>query len=64
MEKLRIHISSYHKKILRDEFLTSKQSVQLSLDYVFNSKRAKAIRERAKELLQEEVDKINTINID
>jgi len=63
-KKLRIHISSYHKKMIRDEFNTSKQSVQLSLDYVFNSKRAKAIRQRARVLLQEEVNKIDTIKID
>ena len=46
------------KKQLVKEFSKSLQAVQMSLDFVFNSDSAKAIRERAKELLQEEITKI------
>lgn len=59
MQKNRIEISSTQKNLLAEEFKTSKVSIQMSLDYVFNSKAAKAIRQRAKELLQEEINKIN-----
>lgn len=58
MQKKTIHISSKHKKDLAEEFGTSKQSVQMSLDYYFNSNQAIAIRSRAKELLLEEANKI------
>lgn len=36
------------------------QSVDMSLKYVFNSEQAKAIRRRAKELLQAESEAIKT----
>lgn len=54
----RIDISVEHKKALQKEFNTSETSVRYSLNYVFNSSQAKAIRQRAKEMLQEEVEKI------
>ncbi len=59
MEKRRINISVNHKKDLAQEFEVSYQSIQMSLDYVFNSKKAKRIRQRAKEMLQEEINKID-----
>lgn len=59
MQKEDIIISSTHKNQLAKEFNTSKQSVWLSLKYVFNSLQAKQIRLRAKELLQAEANKIN-----
>ena len=58
MQKNRIEIAVKFKKQLKDEFGTSKQAVQMSLDYVFNSDTAKAIRLRAKELLKAEAKKI------
>lgn len=58
MKNHNITISSTHKNQLAKEFNTSKQSVMMSLRYVFNSDQAKAIRARAKELLIEEADKI------
>ena len=58
MQKNRIELSSTHKKTLTEEFNTSLTSVQMSLDFVFNSDQAKSIRKRAKELLQEEINKI------
>ncbi|HZW63601.1 MAG TPA: hypothetical protein VFF15_08175 [Flavobacteriaceae bacterium] len=58
MENQPIIISSTHKNQLAQEFNTSKQSVLMSLRYVFNSPQAKKIRERAKELLIEEASKI------
>ncbi len=55
----KIEISSKFKNQLAEEFETSLQSVQMSLNYVFNSEQAKKIRGRAKELLQAEITKIN-----
>ncbi|MDN3671659.1 hypothetical protein QWY99_01085 [Flavobacterium branchiarum] len=48
-----------HKKKIAEEFGVSKQTVDMSLSYVFNSDNAKKIRLRAKELLMEEVKKID-----
>ncbi len=56
MKKIRIH-HSYIKQI-SNEIGRTPQSVRMSLDYVFNSETAKKIRNRAKELLQEEIKKI------
>lgn len=58
MEKLTILIASKHKSQIANEFEVSKQTVQMSLSYVFNSPLAKQIRLRAKELLIEEANKI------
>jgi len=59
MQKNRIEISSKHKKDLAIEFNTSLTTVQMSLDFVFNSEQAVKIREKAKEMLLKEVDKVN-----
>lgn len=58
MQKNTILISSTHKRKLEKEFKTSKTSVQMSLDYIFNSDQAKAIRKRAKQMLEEEAEKV------
>lgn len=58
MNKNRIEISSKHKNKLAEEFNASKQAVQMSLDFVFNSEQAKNIRTRAKELLLQEANKV------
>lgn len=58
MKNQNITIASTFKNQLAKEFKTSKQSVMMSLRYVFNSDQAKAIRARAKELLIEEAGKI------
>jgi hypothetical protein len=58
MQKNTIEISSKHKNRLAEEFKTSKTSVQMSLSYVFDSPQAKKIRQRAKELLLAEAEKV------
>lgn len=64
MQKNTILISSVHKRQLKNEFNTSKTSVQMSLDYVFNSDQARAIRKRAKEMLEQEAKKVVLTKID
>lgn len=56
MKKIRIH-PTLKKKIMH-EFNVSIQTVNMSLRYVFSSRRAKQIRQRAKELLLLEVENI------
>ncbi len=56
--KNRIEISPQHKKQLANEFKRSKQTIQMSLDFVFNSETAMKIRQRAAELLQLEILKV------
>lgn len=60
MEKRRpqINIADEHKKILADEFEVTIQTVRMALIYVNNSPKAKAMRKRAKELLQKEANDI------
>ncbi len=47
------------KNKISSEIKVSKQTVDMSLSYVFNSDKAKVIRAKAKELLQNEIDEIN-----
>ena len=47
------------KRIIKDEFNCSKQTVDMSLGFVFKSDKAKQIRLRAKDLLIEEIEKID-----
>jgi len=54
----RIEIASKHKNLLAEEFETSLTTVQMSLDFVFNSEQAIKIRNRAKELLLGEANKV------
>lgn len=58
MKKIRVHPDL--KKEIAKEFSVTMQSVDMSLKYVFNSKQAKAIRQRAKELLQAESEAVKT----
>ncbi|GIJ93400.1 hypothetical protein CAPN002_06180 [Capnocytophaga stomatis] len=58
MKKIRVHPDL--KKQIVKEFQVTMQSVDMSLKYVFNSEQAKAIRQRAKELLQAESEAIKT----
>ncbi len=58
MQKSRIQITATLKKELVAVSGKSLQSVQMSLDYYFNSKAAKKIRQHAKELLIKEANKI------
>ncbi len=46
------------KKELVQEFDTSKETVRMALHYFSNSVLAQKIRRRAKEMLEEEVEKI------
>ena len=55
---VRIFISSKHKTLLAEEFNTSITTVQKALDHYNNSKLAKNIRRRAKELMLAEIEKI------
>lgn len=56
MKKIRLHPDL--KKQIVKEFGVTIQTVDMSLKYVFQSDKAKAIRQRAKELLQEESNNI------
>lgn len=47
------------KNKISGEFKVSRQAVDMSLKFVFNSDNAKLIRQRAKELLIEEVNQID-----
>lgn len=58
MEKNKIEISATHKKQIAKEFGKTLQHVRMSLEYVFNSTAAKAVRARAKELLEKEAKKV------
>ena len=58
MQKNTIQISSKLKKDLVKEFNISLTTVQLSLNFTNNSDLAKRIRNRAKELLLIEAEKI------
>lgn len=58
MNNKRIELSQKHKADLAVEFNTTKQTIRMSLQYVFNSDQAIQIRERAKEMLQSELDSI------
>lgn len=59
MQKFEIQLSVDQKKQLSKEFKKSYQAVTMSLKYVFNSDTARSIRRRAKEMLQQEIEKIN-----
>lgn len=52
MKKIRLHPDL--KKQIAEEFEVSYQTVNMSLEYVFNSEKSEAIRNRAKELLKKE----------
>lgn len=52
----KIIIAPEFKEKIAKEFSTSKETVRMSLKYVFNSEQAKAIRKRAVELLRNEAD--------
>ncbi len=54
----RIELSVRHRRALAVEFNTTLQTIRMSLQYVFNSKQAHAIRRRAKEMLLQEAEKI------
>lgn len=51
----KIRLDSELKKKIAEEFKTSLQTVRMSLEYVFNSKKAKEIRKKALQLLREEI---------
>ena len=58
----RIFLSVEHKKQLIEEFNTTQPTVQLALDYYNNSELAQKIRDRALELLKNEVKKTEEKN--
>lgn len=57
MKKILIHPEL--KKQMQKEFKVSYQTITMSVDGVFTSEKAIAIRKRAKELLLLEVEKLN-----
>ena len=59
MKKINLHPELKNK--IAEEFKVTNQTVDMSLKYVFHSDKAKAIRERAKELLQDEIKEIEEI---
>lgn len=63
LEDFRIDISSTLKNKIARELGCTSQNVRNALAYLNNSKKAKKIRARAKELLLNEVDKIDTIKV-
>jgi hypothetical protein len=56
MKKIQLHPNL--KKEIAKELNVSMVTVDMSLSYVFNSDKAKKIRQRAKELLEDEVKNI------
>lgn len=57
MKKIRLHPQLMHQIVKEQK--VSMQAVRMSLYYVFNSEKSKAIRQRAKELLTRESELIN-----
>lgn len=55
---MKIRIAPEFKTQMATEFNTSKQNVKMALDYYNQSELAKKIRARAKQLLQEEANKV------
>lgn len=55
----KILITAQQKNIIVKEFNTTRQTVYCALKYYNNSELAKKIRMRAKELLIEEIEKID-----
>lgn len=53
-----IRIASFYKNQLAKEYDVTYTAVSMALKYVHNSKKSKAMRHRAKELLLEEAAKI------
>lgn len=56
MKKIRVHPAI--KKEIAEELKVTYQTVTMSLEYVFNSEKAKQIRQRAKQSLIKESKKI------
>ena len=56
MQEIKLHYD--FKKILSKEFNVTEQTISMALKYVFNSDKAKQIRLRAKELLEQEANNI------
>lgn len=56
MQEIKLHYN--FKKILSKEFNVTEQTISMALKYVFNSDKAKQIRLRAKELLEQEANNI------
>lgn len=57
----KIEVSSKMKANLSKIFKCSKETVRLALEYRSNSKTAVSIRNKTKELLQKEIEKIDNI---
>lgn len=60
---MEIRLPYQHKQTLAKEFRVTPEAVRQSLNYMLNSTKANQIRKRAKELLQEEIEKIDTETI-
>ena len=56
MKKILLHPD--YKKQIAKEFAVTMQTVDMSLKYVFDSEKARNIRQRAKQLLEKEVNNI------
>ena len=56
MENGKINIADVHKETLRTEFKVSQQTIRMSLDNYFKSKKAQEIRKRALELMEKDVE--------
>lgn len=58
IHELQVNIAGFQKKQIAKEFDTTHQNVLMALKYVNNSELAKRIRSRAKEILKNEISKI------
>lgn len=64
LKDFKIEVSSKHKRKLADACNCSTQHVRMALEYRSNSIRSQAIRNKAKELLLNEINKIDTITLE
>ena len=60
MKRPRINLSNSHREILYKEFPVSKATINNALSYRYDSEISKSIRKRAKELLKDEVKKVES----
>lgn len=63
LDDIRIDISSTQKNKIAKELGCTSQNVRNALAYLNNSKQAKQIRAKAREILLKEVEKIDSIQI-
>jgi len=63
LNDFKIEIGAKHKRSLRKKYNCSAQAVRDALNFVSNSPTAENIRKDAGEMLQKEIDKLETIRV-